>query len=156
MNFTATIIGQILTFAVLVWFIKGVLWQPMLNVLEDRRKRIADGLEAAERGQRELAESEERATELIQEAKTQAAEIISKAEKRGNEIVEEAKGDARVEGERILAAARSEIDLEIRRARDELRGQVAALAVNGAERILAREIDPSAHAGMLDELAAQL
>jgi F-type H+-transporting ATPase subunit b len=155
-NFTATIIGQILTFAVLVWFIKAFLWQPILNALSERQKKIADGLAAAERGQKEQAAGEERAAELVQDAKVQATEIINRAEKRGNEIVEEAKSDAKVEGERIVQAARAEIEKEVNQAKEQLRGQVATLAVAGAEQILAREVDVAAHSKMLDELATQL
>lgn len=156
MNFTATIIGQILVFAVLVWFIKAFLWQPMLSMLDERKKRIADGLAAAERGQKEHELAEKRATELLKEAKAQAQEVINRAEKRGSEIVDEAKSDAKVEGERLLTAAKAEIDKEMNRAREELRSQVAALVVSGAERILSKEVDAKAHSKMLNKLATQL
>ena len=156
MNFTATIIGQILVFAVLVWFIKAFLWQPMLNMLDERKKRIADGLAAAERGQKEQELAEKRATELLKEAKAQAQEVINRAEKRGSEIVDEAKGEAKVEGERLLTAAKAEIDKEMNRAREELRTQVAILVVAGAEQILSKEVDAKAHSKMLNQLATQL
>ena len=156
MNFTATIIGQIATFAVLVWFIGKVLWNPMLNMLEERKKRIADGLAAAERGKKEQELAEKHAAGVLKEAKVQAAEVIARAEKRGSEIVDEAKSDARTEGERIIVAARAEIDKEVNQAREELRTQVATLAVAGAEKILSKEVDAVAHSKMLDELAAQL
>lgn len=156
MNFTATIIGQILTFAVLVWFIGKVLWNPMLDMLEQRKQRIADGLAAADRGKKEKELAEQRASELLKEAKVQAAEVINKAEKRGSEIVDEAKSDAKAEGERLLVAARAEIDKEANQAREDLRRQVASLAMAGAQQILAREVDAGAHSKMLDDLAAQL
>ncbi len=142
MNMTATLIGQILTFAALVWFINRFLWGPLTRMMADRSKRIADGLAAAERGQHEQELAEKRAMEVLHGAKGQAAEIISQAQRRAGEIIEEAKNDARGEGERLLQAARAEIDQEVNRAREQLRSQVASLAVAGAERVLAREIDP--------------
>jgi len=151
-----TLLGQIITFALLVWFVKRFLWGPMLQMMENRQQRIADGLAAAERGRHEQQLAEDRATELLHEAKGQAAEIISRAEKRATEIVEEAKADARSEGDRLLAAARAEIDQELNRVKEELRSQVAGLAVSGAEKILEREIDQKAHSELLDKLVAQI
>ncbi len=156
MNLNATLIGQSITFLVFVWFCMKYIWPPLTRALEERRRKIADGLAAAERGRREQELAARRAAEVIHEAKEQAADIIARAERRAAEIVEEAKAEARAEGERILAAARSEIEQEIHRAREELRRQVAALAVAGAERILEREVDERAHARLLDELAARL
>lgn len=156
MNVTATLIGQILTFAVLVWFVKAVLWEPMLKVLEDRKRRVADGLEAAERGQHEHELAEKRAKERLQEAKQQAAEIISQAQKRAGEIVEDAKASALDEGERIKASAQADIDQERNRAKEQLRQQVASIALAGAERILEREIDAAAHRAVLEELASEI
>lgn len=156
MNITLSLLGQILAFAVLVWFIKAVLWEPMLSMMEARKKRIADGLEAAERGVHEQELAEQRARERLHEAKLEAAEILNQAQKRAGEIVDEAKTHAHDEGERILSAARAEIDQEIHRAKEQLRHQVAALALEGAERVLQREIDAQAHGKVLDELAAQI
>lgn len=156
MNITATLIGQILTFAVLVWFVKAVLWGPMIRMLEDRKKRIADGLAAAERGKHEQELAEERATEVIHEAKQQASDIIAQAQRRSNEIVEEAKEAAREEGERIKAAAHAEAEQEINRAKEDLRKQVGAIALAGAEKILKREVDAKAHNEVLDDLASQI
>ena len=156
MNITATLIGQILTFAVLVWFVKAVLWEPMVNMLEDRKRRIADGLAAAERGKHEQELAEDRARGALEEAKQKAAEIIESAKRRSDEMVEQAKGDAKAEGERIKTAARAEIEQELNKARESLRGQVATLAVAGAEKILRREVDQQAHRQTLDELAAQI
>jgi len=155
-NVTATLFGQMLTFAVLVWFVNRFLWGPMTRMMEDRKKRIADGLAAAERGKHEQELAEKRAAEVIHEAKEQASEIIAQAQKRSNEIVEEAKDSARAESERIVAAANAEIEQEVHRAREQLRGQVATLAVTGASRIMEREIDAANHQQMLDELAAEI
>ncbi len=151
-----TLLGQMGTFAVLVFFVWRFLWGPLTRVLEERTKRIADGLAAAERGKHEQELAERRAADVIKEARSEAQEIIARGEKRATEIIEESKSEARAEGERILTAAKAEIEQEINRAREGLRGQVAALAVAGAERILAREIDQSAHAGMLDDLVTRL
>ena len=156
MNITATLIGQILTFAVLVWFIKGVLWEPMIKVLEDRKRKIADGLEAAERGQHSQELAEQRAKERLLEAKKQGAEIINQAQKRASEIVDEAKVAAREEAERIKQGAQADIVQEMNRAREQLRQQVSKIAVQGAERLLEREVDEKANAKLLDELAAQI
>lgn len=156
MNITATLIGQILTFAVLVWFVKGVLWEPMVNMLEDRKRRIADGLAAAERGKQEQEAAEDKARATLDETKQQAAEIIAAAQKRSNEMIEEARVDARSEGERIREAARAEVELELSKAREALRTQVGQLIVAGAEKILRKEVDRSAHQQTLDEMAAQI
>lgn len=156
MNVTATLFGQMLTFAVLVWFVNRFLWGPMTRMMEDRKKRIADGLAAADRGKHEQELAEKRAAEVIHEAKEQAAGIIAQAQKRSNELVEEAKENARAESERIVAAAHAEIDQEVHRAKEQLRQQVSTLAVASASRILKREVDATAHQQMLDELVAQL
>ncbi|MEE8055628.1 MAG: F0F1 ATP synthase subunit B [Gammaproteobacteria bacterium] len=152
----ATLVGQLMTFAVLVWFINRFLWDPITGMLENRTKRIADGLAAAEKGRHELELAEKRAVEYIKKAKEQANEIISQAQKRASEIVEEAKEDARGEGERLLVAARAEIGREMQQAREQLKGEVAGLAVTGAEQILLREVDQAAHKDILDKLSAQL
>ncbi len=156
MNINFTLFGQSLAFIVFVLFCMKYIWPPIMNALETRKKIIADGLAAAERGKRERELGEQRATEVIKEAKGKVAEMLASAEKRGAEIVEQAKNDAKVEGERIIAAARSEIDQEAQRAREALRKDVASLATVGAERILSKEIDSAVHAKMLDELAGQL
>ncbi len=156
MNINLTLIGQSIAFIVFVWFCMKYIWPPIMSALEQRKKNIADGLAAAERGKKERELGEQRAMELIKDAKSKAAEIIASAEKRGTEIVEEAKNDAKVEGERIITAAHTEIDQEAHRAREALRGELAALVTAGAAQILGREIDPTVHSQMLDELAAQL
>lgn len=156
MNITATLFGQMITFAVLVWFINRYLWGPMTQMMDDRKNRIADGLAAAERGKHEQELAEKRAAELLKEAKQQAAEIIAQAQKRSNEIVDESKDAARIEGDRLITAANAEIDQEINRAKEQLRSQVVSLAVGGASKVLGREIDAKAHDDLLKELAAQL
>lgn len=156
MNLTVTLIAQIIVFAILVWFVNAVLWGPLTNLMEQRRQRIADGLAAAERGQHAQELAEERASKLLQEAKEKASEIIAQAQRRASEIVEESKDTARTEGERLLAAANAEIEKEVNRAREELRGQVVSIAVTGAGKVLKKELDPKAHEVLLKDLVAQL
>ena len=156
MNFNATLIGQSITFIVFVWFCMSFIWPPIMNALEARKKRIADGLAAAERGRHEQELAEERARTILHEAKDQAGEIINRAEKRASEIIDAAKVDARDEGARLLTAANAEIDQEVNRAKEELRGKVVSLAVAGAGKVLEREVDEAAHAELLNRLAAEI
>jgi len=153
MNINLTLIGQSITFALFVWFCMKFVWPPIMGALEARRKEIADGLAAAERGQHEQELAEKRAAE---HAKGQASDIVAQAQKRANEIVEEAKGDAKTEADRIVTGANAEIDQEINRAREQLRKEVVGLAMAGAEKVLKREVDKDAHATTLNDLAAQL
>jgi F-type H+-transporting ATPase subunit b len=155
-NITATLIGQMLVFTALIWFIKAVLWEPMINMLEDRKARIADGLAAAERGAHEQELAQERAKEALHEAKQQAADIIAQAQRRSNEIIEEAKNAARDEGDRLKVAAQAEIEREVSKAREELRKDISAVALQGVEKILGKEVDSSAHSKVLEELASQI
>ncbi len=156
MNINLTLIGQSITFFVFVWFCMKYIWPPLMKALNDRKKLIADGLAAAERGQHEQKLAQDRAVETLRESKSQAGEVINQAQKRAGEIIEEAKGDSRNEAERILIAARAEIDQEVNRAREELRKQVASLALTGAGKVLEREIDETAHSKLLDDLASQI
>lgn len=156
MNINLTLIAQLISFAVFVWFTMKFVWPPIVKALEERKAKIADGLAAAERGQHEQELAEKRAAEHLHEAKQQAAEIIAKAEKRASEIVEEAKDDARTEGDRLVAAARSEIEQETNKAREVLREKVAELAVAGAEKILRKEIDAAKHQDIVTALAKQI
>ena len=156
MNINLTLIGQSITFVVFVWFCMKFVWPPIMNALEHRKKKIADGLAAAERGAHEKELAEKRATETLHEAKQKAQEIINQAQKRANEIVEEAKVNARGEAERIVAAANAEIEQEVNRAREQLRGQVVSLAVAGAGKVLKKEIDAKANEQLLQDLVAQL
>jgi len=155
-NITATLIGQMIVFTILILFIKAVLWEPMLNALEDRKKRIADGLAAAEKGQQEQALAEQKAADSLSKAKEDGAEVIAQAQKRAKEIIEEAKNAAIEEANRVKEAANAEIEQETARAREELRAKVGSIAIAGAEKILSREIDTAAHEKALDELAAQI
>jgi len=156
MNINATLIGQSLTFILFVIFCMKFVWPPIMQALNDRKKQIADGIAAAERGQNEQVLAENRATETLHEAKQQAGEIINQAQKRASEIVDEAKNDAKIEGERIITAANAELDQEVNRAKEQLRAQVSTLVVAGASKILEREIDEQAHSGMLDDLVSQI
>jgi F-type H+-transporting ATPase subunit b len=156
MNINATLIGQAIAFAIFIWFCMKYVWPPIMASLEERKKKIADGLAAAERGRHEQELAEKRAQQVIQEAKEQASEIVSQAQRRGNEIVDESKDNARVEGERILTSAKAEIEQEANRARDELKTQVAGIALAGAGKILGREIDEKAHTDLLDELVSRI
>jgi len=155
-NITATLLGQIAAFVLLIWFVNKVLWGPVSQMLEDRQKKIADGLAAGEKGQRELANAEKRAKEILQQAKSKATEIVNQAERRATEIIEEAKHDARVEGQRLVDAAHAEIEQEAQRAREALRGKVAEVALAGASRILKREVDARSHEDILNDLVKQL
>ena len=156
MNINLTLIGQSITFFVFVWFCYAYVWPPLVNALAERKKQIADGLAAAERGQHEQELAEKKAAEHLKEAKGQAAEILAQAQKRAAEIVDEAKEDARTEAERIKAGAEAEMEQEVNRAREQLRKEVVSLAIAGAEKVLKREVDAAAHASALDDLAAQL
>ena len=156
MNINLTLIGQSIAFAVFVWFCLKYIWPPILTALEARRTRIADGLAAAEQGLRAKEEAQVRIDEDLDAAKTQAREIIANAQRRADEIVDEAKSDARVEGNKLLDAARAEIEQQTHQARESLRGEVVALALSGAEQVLMREVDAAAHEEALGKLAAQL
>jgi F-type H+-transporting ATPase subunit b len=156
MNLNATILGQIIAFFLFVWFCQAYVWPPIVKALEDRRKKIADGLEAASRAEHDLGLAQQRAAELLREAKESSAGIIDQANKRANQIVDEAKDKARDEGSRIKAGAQAEIEQQVNQAREQLRKQVAALAVAGAEKILESSVDAKAHADMLNKLAASL
>lgn len=156
MTINATIIGQLLGFLVLVWFTWKFIWPPLLGAIEERQKKIAAGLAAADRGQKDLEEAKAKAGDALREARERAMQVVDQAQKRGNELVDEAKQNAIAEGERLVAAARAEVSTESARARDALRREVAALAVAGAGRLLGREVDAKAHAELLEQLAAEI
>jgi len=156
MNINLTLIGQLITFAVFVWFTMKYVWSPIMGALDERRKVIADGLAAGERGQHEHELAKVRVTEVLQDAKAQAADIVSQAQKRALEIVDEAKINARAEGDRLIGTAQSEIEQETNRAREQLREKVAELAIAGAEKILRKEIDAEAHKDIVDHLAKEI
>lgn len=156
MNFNLTLIGQTVAMIVFVWFCMKYIWPPLMRAIENRRKEIADGIAAGEKGQRELADARHGSDAIMQEARQKAVQVVDMAHKRSNELVGEAKHVAVAEGERLVTAARSEISNEQTRARDGLRREVAALAVSGASKLLGREVDAKTHAALLDELAAEL
>lgn len=156
MNINLTLLGQTIGFALFVWFCMKLVWPPLRDALHERQKKIADGLAAAERGEHEEELARQRGEETLREAKAQASEIIENAQKRGNEIVEESKESARTEAERIKQSAQAEIDREVTQAREHLRGQVVAIALSGAEKVLRSEVDQDKHARVLDELVAEL
>ncbi len=156
MNLNATILAQMLIFALVIWVAMKFLWPEITGSIQERTRRIAEGLAAAERGQKDLAAAESRVEQLVRDARARALLIEQQAQTRANEIVETAKQTAHSEGARLVESARAQVALDAQKAREELRGQVAALAVSGAARILEREIDPRAHAQLLDKLAAGL
>lgn len=156
MNFNATLIGQSITFLIFVWFCMKYVWPPLMTALEERKVRIADGLAAAERGQKDLELAKSKVSDNLKEAKQQAQDIINQAHKRANEMVDEAKETAREEADKIKAAATSDIDQQINSAREHLRKEVSVIALAGAEKILQHEVDAKAHGKVLDELMAQI
>ncbi|MDF1624432.1 MAG: F0F1 ATP synthase subunit B, partial [Pseudohongiella nitratireducens] len=143
-------------FAVFVWFCLKYVWPPLIQALTERQKKIAEGLEAAERAQRDLSLAQNKAADDLKEAKVKSAEIIDMANKRANQIVEDAKDKAREEGQRLIASAKSEIEMEVQRAKEELRAQVAAIAVAGAEKILENSVDQAANEELVKKLASEL
>jgi len=151
-----TLIGQSIAMLVFVWFCMKFIWPPIMNAIEERQTQIADGLAAAERGQQSLDKAQTEAGLIVDEARKQATGILDQAHGRANEIVAEGKADGVKERERQVAAAHAEVEQETNRAREELRGQVSAIAVASAEKILQREIDSKAHDDILTKLAAQL
>jgi F-type H+-transporting ATPase subunit b len=156
MNINATIIGQAIVFLILIWFSVKFIWPPLLRAIEDRQKKIADGLAAAERGQKELHQASGDAQAIVDEAREKALKIVDQANRRSSEIIEEARSTAISEGQRLVGDARQEVALEQARARDALRKDVATLAVAGASRLLEREIDPKAHADLIEKLAREI
>ena len=156
MEINVSLIGQAITFALLVWFTMKLIWPPLIQALDDRSKKIAEGLAAGEQGRRELAQAEKQVTAELDRAKQHAAEIVIQGEKRYAALVEEAKSAAKIDADRIITNAKAEAEREILRAKAELRHQVASLAVLGAEKILQREIDQRAHVDILNELETRL
>lgn len=155
MNINLTMIGQAIAFFIFVVFCMKYVWPPVMDALRERQKKIADGLDAANRASRDLELAQEKAARELRQAKQQAAEIIEQANKRSNQIVEEAKDLARVEGERLLSAAKAEIDQETNRVKETLRSEIARIAIAGAEKILEASVDENAHSEMLNKLAAE-
>ena len=156
MDINLTLIGQTIAMIVFVWFCMKFIWPPLLSAIEERQEKIAEGLAAADMSARKLEEAKAEAEQIVSDARKQATSILDQAHARANEIVAEGKSDGVKERDRQLAAAKAEIDAETNRAREELRGQVSAVALAGAEKILNREIDAREHEDILGKLAQEL
>ncbi|HEX4938532.1 MAG TPA: F0F1 ATP synthase subunit B [Candidatus Kapabacteria bacterium] len=156
MGINATLIGQMITFGLFVWVMMKFVWPPLTQAMQERQQRIAEGLAAAEQGNTQLERSRQEVESALQAARQQAAEILAQANRRGAEMIEQAKQAAREEGERQIRSAEALIAQEVSQARESLRREVADLAMAGAGRILKREIDPSAHRDLVDELVGQI
>ena len=156
MDINATLLGQIIAFALFVAFCMKFVWPPLIKAIQDRQSKIADGLNAAEVAKAELATAQNKVQEELNASKAQTAQLIEQANRRAAQLIEDARTQATAEGERIRQQARESIDQEINQAREALRSQVAALAVSGAEKILKAQVDQNAHAAMLTQLATEL
>jgi F-type H+-transporting ATPase subunit b len=155
-NINLTLIVQMLVFIVLIWFTMTFVWPIILGAMDERSRKIAQGLAAAEKGEQELAQARDRAEGIVREARERANQIIDQAQHRANDLVEQAKGTASTEGQRLVAAAQQQIELEATRARESLRREVGQIAVIAASKLLEREIDPRAHADLISKLATQI
>ena len=156
MNLNATLFIQTIVFVILGWITMRFIWPPLTKAIEDRQRKIADGLISAEKAEKSLAEAKASATDIIKEARVQANKIVEQANRRSSELVDEARGTAITEGQRLLADARTEVTLESNRAREQLRREVALIAVAGAGKLLGREIDAKAHADLLEKLSLEI
>lgn len=156
MNLNSMLFAQIVVFFILAWFTMKFVWPPIVKALDERAKKVADGLAAGERGKQDLELATKRSADALRAGKEKSAEVLVQAEKRAAQIVEEAKAQARVEADKVIASAKAEIEQESLRAKEGLRDQVAALAVAGAEKILRREIDAKAHVQLLSAIKQDL
>ena len=156
MNFNFTLIGQLLAFILFVWFCMRYVWPPMIQILEEREKEVADGLEAASRGKRELEEANTQRAAIVDGAKKEAADLVSQAGQRANQMVEDAKSQAQEEADRIKTSAKADLEQAAKKAREEIRSEVSALVVSGAEKILGSEIDQEKNAEIIDEISKEL
>ena len=156
MNLNATILGQAIAFILFVWFCMKYVWPPIMDAIEKRQKEIADGLSSAERAKKDLDLAQANATDQLKKAKADAQVIIEQANKRKAQIIDEAKVEAEQERNKIVAQAQAEIDAERKRAREELRKQVATMAIAGAEKIIERSVDEAANSDIVDKLVAEL
>lgn len=156
MSINATLFAQLVVFAILVWFTMRFVWPPITKAIDERTQKIADGLSAAERARLELSNANRRVEEQLSAARDDAAKRLADAERLAQSMIEQAKARAAEEGSKIVAAARAEAQQELVKAREALRGQVADLAVRGAEQILRREVDAKAHADLLARLQTEL
>ena len=156
MSLNATLIAQLIVFLILVWFTMKFIWPPIMQAMKERARRIEEGLSTADRARRELADADARAAEEIKQARAEAAVIIERANQQAGQIVDKARADALAEAAKQKAAAQADIDNMAHRARAELRGQVAQLAIAGAEKILKREINADTHKALLDQLVTEI
>ena len=156
MSINATLIGQAIWFALFIFITMKYVWPPLQKAMADRQLQIADGLAAAERGKHDLELAAKRSADSLREAKEKASVVLAEADKRGAQLIDEARQAAKVEAEKVVTAAKAEIEQEVERARAQLRETVAELAVQGAARILKREVDAKAHADMLNGLKQEL
>lgn len=156
MNINLTLFGQMVTFAIFVWFCMKFVWPVIFLAMEERQLKISEGLDAADRAVRDLEVAQSKATDQMKEAKKEAASIVDQANKRASQIVDEAKQQAVAEGDRLKVAAEAEIEQEVNRAKEELRASVAGLALAGAEKVLEASIDDKANRALVDDLASQL
>ena len=156
MNINLTLVVQMVIFVILIWFTMKFVWPIILGAMDERAKKIAMGLAAAEKGQQELAQANTNSEAIIREARERATQIIDHAQHHANEIVEQAKVAATQEGKRLVTVAQQQIELEAAHARESLRKEVAQIAVSAASKLLEREIDPKAHADLIGKLATQI
>ncbi len=156
MNINMTLIGQMISFAIFVWFCMKFVWPPVTQAMRERQAKIAEGLDAANRATRDLELAQDKAISQMREGKEQAAEIIENANKRASQIVDAAKEAAKAEGARLLVAAQAEVEQEVNRAKETLRKQVSELAVAGAAKILGKSVDAGSHQDLLNQLADEL
>jgi len=156
MNLNATLIVQTIVFLILGWVTMKFIWPPLVAALNERQKKIADGLAAADKGEKSLVEARAAADAIVKEAREKATKIVDQASRRSNEVIDEAKATAIAEGQRLVSEARAEVQLEQSRAREQLRREVGTLAVAGASQLLGREIDARTHADLLEKLAADI
>lgn len=156
MNLNATLIAQCVVFLILAWFTMKFVWPPLINALDERAKKIADGLAAADKGKAAMVEAEKRVQVELAGARDEGQKRIADAEKRAAMVGDEIKANAQAEAARIIAQAKADAEQQVNRAREELRSQVAGLAVKGAEQILKREVNAAAHADLLNQLATEL
>ncbi len=156
MNINFTLFAQAIVFALFIWFTAKFVWPPILRAMDDRRKKIADGLAAAEQGTKSLDDAKHRIAQLDADARSRAQALIAETERRGQQIIEEARAQAKIEADRVIANARAEAEQAMQRAKEALRDQVAALAVAGAEQILKKEVNAQVHADLLAQLKGKL
>jgi F-type H+-transporting ATPase subunit b len=156
MNMNLTLLMQAIAFGLFIWFCYKFIWPPLTRAIDTRQRQIAEGLQAGEQGRQNLASAETRIQTMINEAKQKAADIVATGEKFRNETIEAARGEAQAEKDRILASGKAELEQEVTRAKEQLRNQVADLAVAGASKILQREVDAKAHADLLASIRGGL